>query len=187
MREFFSDIHCWDLVDLLQVKITEVWGPQMTESPAGVFISQACPHWASSSSSITVQDAFTRHRFPQRFLLWDVVFFWIHLSLHQFWVQPFALWPHFYWSSKKSCWVFSLLSFFFYLFLGWIGGFPGGTRGKEPTGQCRGHKRQAWQHIPVFLFIIPWASLIAQLVKNPPAMQDTLVQFLGQEDPLEKG
>ena len=31
------------------------------------------------------------------------------------------------------------------------------------------------------------ASLIAQLVKNPPAMQETLVQFLGQEDPLEKG
>ena len=31
------------------------------------------------------------------------------------------------------------------------------------------------------------ASLIAQLVKNPPAMQKTLVQFLGQEDPPEKG
>ena len=31
-----------------------------------------------------------------------------------------------------------------------------------------------------------WASLIAQLVKNPLAMQETLVQFLGQEDPLEK-
>ena len=32
-----------------------------------------------------------------------------------------------------------------------------------------------------------WASLVAQLVKNPPAMQETLVQFLGQEYPLEKG
>jgi len=31
------------------------------------------------------------------------------------------------------------------------------------------------------------ASLIAQLVKNPSAMQETLVRFLGQEDPLEKG
>ena len=31
------------------------------------------------------------------------------------------------------------------------------------------------------------ASLIAQLVKNPPAMQETPVQFLGQEDALEKG
>ena len=32
-----------------------------------------------------------------------------------------------------------------------------------------------------------WASLIAQLVKNPPAMQDTLVQFLGWEDLLDEG
>ena len=31
------------------------------------------------------------------------------------------------------------------------------------------------------------ASLIVQLVKIPPAMQETLVQFLGQEDSLEKG
>ena len=28
---------------------------------------------------------------------------------------------------------------------------------------------------------------MAQLVKNPPAMQETSVRFLGQEDPLEKG
>ena len=32
-----------------------------------------------------------------------------------------------------------------------------------------------------------WASLIAQLVKNPPAMQETPVPFLGPKDPLEKG
>ena len=31
-----------------------------------------------------------------------------------------------------------------------------------------------------------WASLVAQSVKNLPAMQETQVQFLGQEDPLEK-
>ena len=32
-----------------------------------------------------------------------------------------------------------------------------------------------------------WASPIAQLIKNPPAMQETLVQLLGWEGPLEKG
>ena len=32
-----------------------------------------------------------------------------------------------------------------------------------------------------------WASLVAQLVKNSPAIQETLVQFLGWEDPLWKG
>ena len=35
----------------------------------------------------------------------------------------------------------------------------------------------------LYLFL----SLVAQLVKNLPAMQDTTVQFLGQEDLLEKG
>ena len=32
-----------------------------------------------------------------------------------------------------------------------------------------------------------WASLVAQLVKNPPAMQETWVRSLGWEDLLEKG
>jgi len=32
-----------------------------------------------------------------------------------------------------------------------------------------------------------WASLVAQLVKNPPAMWETWVQSLQWEDPLEKG
>ena len=31
------------------------------------------------------------------------------------------------------------------------------------------------------------ASLVIQTVKNLPAMQETWVQSLGQEDPLEKG
>ena len=32
-----------------------------------------------------------------------------------------------------------------------------------------------------------WASLVAQLVKNPPAMWEAWVGPLGWEDPLEKG
>ena len=38
-------------------------------------------------------------------------------------------------------------------------------------------------------FALPWwwAFLVAQLVKNPPAMRETWVQSLGWEDPLEKG
>ena len=41
-----------------------------------------------------------------------------------------------------------------------------------------------------FIFQFPirvWASPLAQLVKNPPAMRETWVQSLGWEDPLEKG
>ena len=33
----------------------------------------------------------------------------------------------------------------------------------------------------------PFGTGLAQLVKNPPAMQETLVLFLGWEDPLEEG
>ena len=32
-----------------------------------------------------------------------------------------------------------------------------------------------------------WASLVAQIVKNLPAMQETQFQSLDWEDPLEKG
>ena len=39
----------------------------------------------------------------------------------------------------------------------------------------------------VFLRIFQGASLMAQMVKNPPAMQKIWVRSLGQEDPPEKG
>ena len=39
-----------------------------------------------------------------------------------------------------------------------------------------------------FLFLLNMiASLVAQLVKNPLTVQETPVQLLGQEDPLERG
>ena len=39
----------------------------------------------------------------------------------------------------------------------------------------------------VYSFQYSWASLTAQLVKNTSAMQETWIQSLGWEDPLEKG
>ena len=42
------------------------------------------------------------------------------------------------------------------------------------------------QEILVFLSFF-WASLIAQLVKNLPVIQETPVRFLGREHQLEKG
>ena len=47
-----------------------------------------------------------------------------------------------------------------------------------------------WGYQPalfLFVYFLDKLYLIAQLVKNLPAMQETLVRFLGQEDPLEKG
>ena len=36
------------------------------------------------------------------------------------------------------------------------------------------------------IIVLLWASLVAQLVENLPAMQETWIRFLGREDPLEK-
>ena len=41
--------------------------------------------------------------------------------------------------------------------------------------------------IEEFFQINKGASLVTQLVKNPPAMRETWVQFLGWDDLLEKG
>jgi len=41
--------------------------------------------------------------------------------------------------------------------------------------------------IGVFHYVqLDWASFVAQLVKNPPAMQEIWVQSRGWEDPLEE-
>ena len=42
-------------------------------------------------------------------------------------------------------------------------------------------------YLVYLLVIFLWASLVAQTVKNPPAMQDTGVRSLGWKDPLEEG
>ena len=38
-----------------------------------------------------------------------------------------------------------------------------------------------------YLLQYSWASLVAHMVKNPPAMQETWIRSLGWEDSLEKG
>ena len=49
-------------------------------------------------------------------------------------------------------------------------------------------KQNSLCFIIMYIFALsPWSSLVAQLVKNLPEMQEIPVQFLGWEDPLEKG
>ena len=38
-----------------------------------------------------------------------------------------------------------------------------------------------------YVFLSEYSILVAQLVKNPPAVQETPVRFLGWEDPPEEG
>ena len=37
------------------------------------------------------------------------------------------------------------------------------------------------------MYVYVCISLVAQMVKNLPAMQETCIQYLGLEDPLEEG
>ena len=71
-------------------------------------------------------------------------------------------------------------------------GFPGSSVGKESTcnagdpGSIPGWGRSTGEGIG-YPLQYSWASLVAQLVKNPPAMWETWVRSLGWEDPLENG
>ena len=70
--------------------------------------------------------------------------------------------------------------------------FPDSSVGKESTcnaedpGWIPGSGRSIGEGIG-YPLQYSWAFLVVQLVKNPPAMEETPVQFLGQGDPLEKG
>jgi len=71
-------------------------------------------------------------------------------------------------------------------------GFPGSSAGKESAcdagdpGLIPGSGRSTGEGIG-YPLQYSWASLVAQLVKNPPAVRETWVRSLGWEDPLEKG
>ena len=70
--------------------------------------------------------------------------------------------------------------------------FPDSSVGKESTcnagdrGSIPGLGRSPGEGIG-YPLQYSWASLVAQLVKNLPAMPETWVRSLGWEDPLEKG
>ena len=71
-------------------------------------------------------------------------------------------------------------------------GFPDSSVGKESScntgdpSSIPGSGRSAREGIG-YPLQYPWASPVAQLVQNLPAMRETWVQSLGWEDPLEKG
>ena len=62
------------------------------------------------------------------------------------------------------------------------------NKGSESRLPCLVHplNGKTFSHLPLAMLAIE-ASLVVQTVKNLPAMQETWVQFLNQEDPLEKG
>ena len=71
-------------------------------------------------------------------------------------------------------------------------GFPGSSAGKESAcnagnpGLIPGLESSLGEVIG-YLFQYSWASLVAQMVKNLPAVREAWVRSLGWEDPLEEG
>ena len=71
-------------------------------------------------------------------------------------------------------------------------GFPGRSAGKESSCNAEDRVQLLGQEVPLeegigYPLQYSWASLVAQMVKNLPAMRETRVQFLGWKDLLEKG
>ena len=56
----------------------------------------------------------------------------------------------------------------------------------KPEKHCEPTDNHCEENISI-LYVASWASLVAQTVKNPPAMQETYVWSLGWKEPLEKG
>ena len=73
-----------------------------------------------------------------------------------------------------------------------VKGFPDSSVGKESAcnvgnpSSIPGLERSAGEGTG-YPHLYSWTSLVAQLVKNPPAMWETWVRSLGWADPLEKG
>ena len=105
------------------------------------------------------------------FSAWDTVKILIDCW---FWKFIDVLWP-----TWIYCWVLG------------NGDFLCGSAGKESAcsadlGSIPGSRKSPGEGI-VSPLQYSWASLVAQLVKNLPAMRETWVPSLGWEDPLEKG
>ena len=76
--------------------------------------------------------------------------------------------------------------------MNFVWGFPGSSAGKESA--CNAGDPGLIPELGRFLgegigypLQYSWALLMAQTVKNPPAMWETWVRFLGWEDSLEEG
>ena len=73
-----------------------------------------------------------------------------------------------------------------------MGGFPGSSAGKESAynagdpGSIPGSESSLGEGTG-YPLQYSWSSLVAQMVKNLPPMQETSVRFLGWGDSLEKG
>ena len=120
-----------------------------------------------------------RHRGCQDSL---IQFSYCHYALRVYYLSRFLFNPHFCLQIQTSLAIISKC---------WELGFGGhitllSTCNAGDPNLISGSGRSTGEGIG-YLLQYSWGSLVAQLVKNPPVMQETWVRSLGWEDPLEKG
>ena len=87
-------------------------------------------------------------------------------------------WPHVRMECAQQIWMKAIL------------GSRGYCRWHSTRDLCVAHELshlQIQEDTDLTLLFHQWTSLVAQTVKNPPAMWETWVQFVGWDDPLEEG
>lgn len=119
ITRLFPSIYCWDLIELLEVNLTKVWGlfydwvlPELS--------SQTCPHSVTTVHQLHFRFSYigtgSHGGVSHGFLLQKVVTLWIHLPI-QFGGSALCSERSSLRNLKKTCGSFSLLSFD--LLLGW--------------------------------------------------------------------
>ena len=141
----------------------------------------------SAQSCLTVTPWTIAHQAPLSRVSWPRILEWVAISFTTgsshpedwTWVSStagrcFTIWA----TTKPNCFKAMLKQ-----------GFPGSSAGKKSTcnaGSIPGLGRSPGEGIG-YPLQYSWASLVAETVKNPPAMWETWVWSLDWEDPLEAG
>ena len=97
--------------------------------------------------------------------LGSVIFFFAGMVFDANWYQNHMT------CNQTSCFMGKRNSYWEFTWLWWAWGFPGGASGKEPTCQCRGHKRRRFD---------PWVGKIPWRRKQQPIPVFLLGEFHGQ-------
>lgn len=112
-KGFFSYLHCENLVELQEVKLTIVWGFPLEFLTQFHHTEHQAIYWLQFRFSCPVLDP--TEDCTHRYLLQLAVIFCLYNSG----VQQFSLWPNFSDGSKTGCWYLNLFSFLLVFMMEW--------------------------------------------------------------------
>lgn len=102
-----------NLVAPLKVKFTKMWGSLKIGPPPGIFLNfQTGPHWATSAIHQLQFGSSSPGSVSYRGFCCSELWFCFHLPVSPTLGQQFVLWSQPSDGAKKSCWIFTLFSYF---------------------------------------------------------------------------